>query len=321
MSEPTELLQGLVDRSRRLGADPELVVHGGGNTSSKGWGVDHLGRRRRSLLVKGSGSDLATVVARDFPALWLDDLLAVQDREAMTDEEMVAYLMRCLADPTAGRPSIETLLHAFLPATHVDHTHADTICALTKTPDGPRHVAAALGDDVAYVPYVRPGFALSRLVGDLAGARAVVLAHHGLVTWGETHEESEGLTRELVDRAGRYLEADTQRTGVTEPRHAPLRDPSSTWRPARPTSCWSGCGAGSPPAAAAARCCASTSRSGGSPTVPTWPRWPPWARPPPTTSCACTPGRSSSTARPRSTRPSTPGRPPTPRSSTGTGTC
>ena len=221
----SELLQGLVERSRRLGADPELVVHGGGNTSSKGWGVDHLGRRRRSLLVKGSGSDLATVVARDFPALWLDDLLAVQDREAMTDEEMVAYLMRCLADPTAGRPSIETLLHAFLPATHVDHTHADTICALTKTPDGPRHVAAALGDDVAYVPYVRPGFALSRLVGDLAGARAVVLAHHGLVTWGETHEESEGLTHELVDRADRYLWA--KGTGVTEPRHEPFRDPSS----------------------------------------------------------------------------------------------
>ncbi len=221
----SELLQGLVDRSRRLGADPELVVHGGGNTSSKGWGVDHLGRRRRSLLVKGSGSDLATVVARDFPALWLDDLLAVQEREAMTDEEMVAYLMRCLADPTAGRPSIETLLHAFLPATHVDHTHADTICALTKTPDGPRHVAAALGDDVAYVPYVRPGFALSRLVGALAGARAVVLAHHGLVTWGETHEESEGLTRELVDRADHYLGA--HRTGVTEPRQTPLRDPSS----------------------------------------------------------------------------------------------
>ncbi len=227
MSDASELLQGLVDRSRRLGSDPELVVHGGGNTSSKGWGVDHLGRRRRSLLVKGSGSDLATVVARDFPALWLDDLLAVQDREAMTDEEMVAYLLRCLADPTAGRPSIETLLHAFLPATHIDHTHADTICALTKTPDGPRHVAAALGDDVAYVPYVRPGFALSRLVGDLAGARAVVLAHHGLVTWGETHEESEVLTHELVDRAGRYLDAQSHRTGVTQPRHTPLHGPSS----------------------------------------------------------------------------------------------
>ncbi|MEA2705196.1 MAG: hypothetical protein QOD63_3141 [Actinomycetota bacterium] len=225
MSEPQELLQGLVERSRRLGSDPELVVHGGGNTSSKGWGVDHLGRRRRSLLVKGSGSDLATVVARDFPALWLDDLLAVQGREAMTDEEMVAYLLRCLADPTAGRPSIETLLHAFLPATHVDHTHADTICALTKTPDGPRHVAAALGDDVAYVPYVRPGFALSRLVGDLAGARAVVLAHHGLVTWGESHAESEDLTHELVDRAGRYLE--NQRTGATQPRPAPVHRPSS----------------------------------------------------------------------------------------------
>lgn len=205
-------------RSRRLGADPDLVVHGGGNTSSKGWAEDHLGRRRRVLAVKGSGSDMATSTPDDYPTLWLDDLLAVRHRVAMTDDEMVAHLLHCLADPRSRRPSIETLLHAFLPAAHVDHTHADAICALTKSAQAERHVAAALGDDVAFVPYVRPGFALSCRVGDLAGARAVVLAHHGLVTWGDTGEESEALTHDLVDRAGHYLRG---RPARREPRPSP----------------------------------------------------------------------------------------------------
>ena len=150
------------------------------------------------LRIKGSGSDLATIEARHFPGLRLDELLPLREREAMSDEEMVAYLARCLVEPDAPRPSIETLLHAFLPAAHVDHVHADAICALANAPDPEAAVHEVLGDDVAVVPYLRPGFELSKRVADLAGARAVVLAHHGLVTWGETHEESYGLTLELV---------------------------------------------------------------------------------------------------------------------------
>src|SRR5262249_29506989 len=116
----------------------------------------------------------------------------------MTDEEMVAYLARCLVEPDSARPSIETLLHAFLPAAHVDHVHADAICALANAPDPAAAVHEVLGPDVAVVDYIRPGFDLSKRVAELASARAVVLAHHGLVTWGETHEESYGLTLELV---------------------------------------------------------------------------------------------------------------------------
>ena len=123
----------------------------------------------------------------------------------MTDEEMVAYLARCLVEPEAARPSIETLLHAFLPAAHVDHVHADAICSLANAPDPVAAVRDALGPDVAVVDYLRPGFELSKRVAELADARAVVLAHHGLVTWGDTHEESYGLTLELVERAGDYL--------------------------------------------------------------------------------------------------------------------
>jgi rhamnose utilization protein RhaD (predicted bifunctional aldolase and dehydrogenase)/NAD(P)-dependent dehydrogenase (short-subunit alcohol dehydrogenase family) len=191
------LIDALVERSRRIGADPALVLHGGGNTSSKGL-VDGV----RVLWIKGSGSDLATCEAGDFAALQLDDLLALRERDAMSDEEMVAAVRRAMLDPDAPRPSIETLLHAWLPATDVDHVHADAICALANAPDPHAAVHDALGGDIAVVDYLRPGFALSKRVADCADARAIVLAHHGLVTWGD---DSCALTRELVDRAAAYV--------------------------------------------------------------------------------------------------------------------
>lgn len=192
------MIDALVERSRLIGSDPALVLHGGGNTSTKGV-VDGV----RVLWIKGSGSDLATCEARDFAALRLDDLLALRERDAMSDEEMVAAVRRALIDPDAPRPSIETLLHAWLPAADVDHVHADAICALANAPDPSAAVRDALGDGVAVVDYLRPGFELSKRVADAAdGARALVLAHHGLVTWGD---DSYALTRELVERAAAYV--------------------------------------------------------------------------------------------------------------------
>jgi rhamnulose-1-phosphate aldolase/alcohol dehydrogenase len=198
-------LDRLVARSRLIGSDPMLVLFGGGNTSSKILERDHLGRERWVLRIKGSGSDLATIEPGQFSGVWLDDVLPLRERERLSDEEMLAYLSRCLVTADEPRPSIETLLHAFLPALHVDHVHADAICALANAPDPAAAVHGALGDDVAVVDYIRPGFELSRRVAELSGARAIVLAHHGLVTWGDTHEESYGLTLELVERAREYL--------------------------------------------------------------------------------------------------------------------
>ncbi len=198
-------LELLVERSRRIGADPSLVLHGGGNTSTKLVETDHAGRERRVLRIKSSGSDLATCEPHHFPGLWLDELLPLREREAMSDEEMTGYLARCMVDPGGPRPSIEALLHAFLPAAHVDHVHADAICALANAPDPEAAVHDALGADVAVVAYLRPGFELSKRVAEQADARAIVLAHHGLVTWGESHEESYGLTVELVERAAAYV--------------------------------------------------------------------------------------------------------------------
>jgi len=198
-------LEALVARSRAIGADASLVVNGGGNTSAKGEAVDHLGRTRRAIWVKASGGDLATGDASIYPSLWIDELEPLRGIARMDDAEMVRLVRRALVDPTARRPSIETLLHAFLPATHVDHVHADAICALTNTADGPAIVREALGEGWAYVDWLRPGFDLARQVADLAGRDGVVLAHHGLVTWDDDPDACLAKTRAAVAAADAFI--------------------------------------------------------------------------------------------------------------------
>ena len=133
-----EVLDGLVYRSNLLGADRALANQGGGNTSAKETLVDHTGREVRVLWVKGSGTDLATITAAGFAGLRLDDLVLLRGRAAMDDAAMVDHLLRSALRPDQPRPSIETLLHAFVPAAHIDHTHPDAAIALTSTPDGRR---------------------------------------------------------------------------------------------------------------------------------------------------------------------------------------
>jgi len=204
-------LQELVSRSQAIGADQSLVVFGGGNTSSKGDLTDHLGRMRDVLWVKGSGADMQYAVARDYPALYLEELLALRQFEGLDDETMTDYVTRALVDPTSRRPSIETLLHAFLPAKHIDHVHSDAICALTNHPDGPRAVREALGDGFAYVDWMRPSFSLSKIVGELGDAEGVILANHGLVVWDESSEVCLKKTHDAVARADKYLDSLTTR--------------------------------------------------------------------------------------------------------------
>lgn len=217
-------LERLIERSRRIGADRELVVHGGGNTSTKTLGRDHLGRERRVLVIKASGADLATIDGGGFAELYLDDLLTIRDALSMADDPMVAFVARCLVRPGV-RPSIETLLHAFLPAKDVDHVHADAICALTNTPDPARTVRDALGPGVAYVPYERPGFGLARRVAELAESEAVVLGHHGLVTWSDDGSSYER-TVELVRRAADHIAA-RRRSSNGGPGARPAGDPQA----------------------------------------------------------------------------------------------
>ncbi|HZC12802.1 MAG TPA: class II aldolase/adducin family protein, partial [Thermoleophilaceae bacterium] len=191
---PDEALGQVLLASHLLGADRAVANFGGGNTSAKGTTVDHAGREQDAIWVKGSGSDLATMERGDFTPLRLAEVLPLFEREEMSDEDMVAHLARCQLDPAAPRSSIETLLHAFVPAAHVHHTHPDAINVLAGADDGERLVGECFGAQAAWIPYIRPGFTLARQVGaavrENPGLKLVVLAKHGLVVWGETAEEA-----------------------------------------------------------------------------------------------------------------------------------
>jgi rhamnulose-1-phosphate aldolase/alcohol dehydrogenase len=203
-------LEALTYRSNLLGSDRALANIGGGNTSAKGTIVDHAGRETRVLWVKGSGTDLATISPAGFAVLRLDDVLPLREREQMDDASMVDYLVRSAVRPDQPRPSIETLLHAFLRAPQVDHTHPDAVIALTSSPDGPRLADEEFGDEAVWLDYQRPGFDMSRRIAELLeghpAARAVLLAKHGLVTWGETGDESYRATIEFVTRAAQAID-------------------------------------------------------------------------------------------------------------------
>jgi len=211
-------VERLVYRSRILGADPTVVNWKGGNTSAKVTETDHTGRSIRVVWVKGSGSDLGTIQADDFAALRLDEVLALESRDTMSDEAMVEYLLRCMLHPHQPRPSIETLLHAFLPFAHVDHTHPDAIIAFCTTRRGEALTAEAFGDRMVWVPYQRPGFALSKRVADAVRAqpacRAVFLAKHGLVTWGDDAEECYTNTVRMIEEGERFIAARATRRPV-----------------------------------------------------------------------------------------------------------
>ncbi|MBI2462375.1 MAG: bifunctional rhamnulose-1-phosphate aldolase/short-chain dehydrogenase [Candidatus Rokubacteria bacterium] len=202
-----EGLDLLVYASRLVGAEPSLVVWGGGNTSLKVTEPDLLGRPIRVLRVKGSGSDLKSIVARDFPGVLLEPILALLKRADMDDQEMVAYLARCLQEPDSPRPSIEALLHGFLPSEAVIHTHADAVVALTNNARGREAVQEVYGKDVALIPYRRPGFLLSKEVAEGVRAhpraRGVILEKHGLITWGGTLKEAYGATMEAIKVSAR----------------------------------------------------------------------------------------------------------------------
>lgn len=205
-----EGLAGLAYRSRCLGQDRGVVNIFGGNTSTKSIEKDHVGREVRVLWVKGSGSDIADITEKGFAGLRMDEVDPLFDRDTMTDEEMVAYLERCTFEPGRPRQSIETLLHAFVPATHVDHTHPDAVISIACASRGQEIMREIWGDRAAWVDYIRPGFDLSKQIGAAVrnnpNLECVVMGKHGLVTWGETQEECYASTMKIVGEAEAWLE-------------------------------------------------------------------------------------------------------------------
>jgi rhamnulose-1-phosphate aldolase/alcohol dehydrogenase len=204
-------LAELVYRSNIIGTDRRVCNFGGGNTSSKTIVKDFRGRDVEVMYVKGSGSDLASMKAGNFTGLRMDDIRPLFERAEMPDEEMVDYLVNCMIDSKHPRASIETLLHAFLPFKHVDHTHPDSIISLCCADNGKALAKEIFGDRFVWVPYVRPGFNLSKMIaeGVLANPNAelVLMEKHGLVTWGETSEECYAQTIKIISEAEAFIES------------------------------------------------------------------------------------------------------------------
>jgi rhamnose utilization protein RhaD (predicted bifunctional aldolase and dehydrogenase)/NAD(P)-dependent dehydrogenase (short-subunit alcohol dehydrogenase family) len=218
--------------ARLIGGEPALVLHGGGNTSVKATATTRLGELIDVLHVKGSGWDLATIEPEGHPAVRIEPLRQLRRLERLTDEAMVNELRINLLDASAPNPSVETLLHALLPAAFVDHTHADAILALADQPDAQRIFSTIFGRGLVWVPYVMPGFALAkrcaeafeRVAAEIEPA-VMVLEKHGLFTWGESDRESYERTIDAVTRAELY--ASEHRRPVS----GPSRPPETRARP------------------------------------------------------------------------------------------
>jgi rhamnose utilization protein RhaD (predicted bifunctional aldolase and dehydrogenase)/NAD(P)-dependent dehydrogenase (short-subunit alcohol dehydrogenase family) len=210
-SEAANDLELRVYTSRLLGQDPDLVLHGGGNTSIKGVCDDVFGEARSTLFVKGSGWDLRTIEAAGFPAVDLDYLIRLADLPSLSDSEMMRQLRMALFDPTAPTPSVEAILHALIPFKVVDHSHADAVVAISNTANGEAALKEIYGERVLILPYIMPGFILAQQVAEAArdcdwqSLDGIVLMHHGIFTFAEDAKDSYEAMISLVAKAEDYL--------------------------------------------------------------------------------------------------------------------
>ena len=191
-----------------LGRDHNLVLHGGGNTSVKTTFTNILGEGLPVIFVKASGYDLAKMGPEGYTLLDLGYLKKLRALPELSDEDMVHEFRTHILDSRAANPSIETLVHVFIPKKFIDHTHADAILALTNQPNGQELVRNALGNDVLILEYVKPGFKLALAAAAFEaspGSRAMVWMRHGLVSWGDTARESYETTIDLITKAEAYL--------------------------------------------------------------------------------------------------------------------
>jgi rhamnose utilization protein RhaD (predicted bifunctional aldolase and dehydrogenase)/NAD(P)-dependent dehydrogenase (short-subunit alcohol dehydrogenase family) len=180
--------------TRLLGGDPRLVLHGGGNTSVKTRMKEVSGKTIDVLCVKGSGWDMGAIEPRGLPALRIDALQDLRPLASLSDEDMVNAQRGALLDSTSPNPSVETLLHTFLPQKFIDHTHSTAVLAVTDQPDGAKIAADIYGDRAALVPYVMPGFDLAIKAAEVYEANpeveGLILLKHGIFSFGETAREA-----------------------------------------------------------------------------------------------------------------------------------
>ena len=205
--------------SRLLGSDPELVLHGGGNTSVKTSLNLITGEQIEALCVKGSGWDLATIEPEGHPAVRLDELTKLKNLKTLSDEDMVAIQRRNLLNPNSPNPSVETLLHAFLPEKFIDHTHSIAILSIANQENALEICDEIYGKSVAIVPYVMPGFDLAlkasayyeearrRAEESNTNLEGMILLKHGIFSFASTAKESYSRMINLVDKANKFLQS------------------------------------------------------------------------------------------------------------------
>jgi len=195
--------------TRLLGGDPKLVLHGGGNTSVKTRMRDLAGDEVETLCVKGTGADMAAIEPAGMPALRLDALRRLRAQDNIADENIVRVLRANLLDPSAPNPSVETLLHAFMPHKFVDHTHPTALLGLIDQPDGEKRARDAYGGRLGLVPYNRPGFGLAKLAAQVFDAdpkvSGLILHKHGIFTFSAEAQEAYETMIEMVSIAEQRL--------------------------------------------------------------------------------------------------------------------
>jgi len=206
-----DLLKLRVYTSRLLGQDPDLVLHGGGNTSVKLEEKNLFGDAQKLLYVKGSGWDLGTIEAEGFAPVKLEVLKRMADLKYLSDTDMVREQRSAMTNPSAPNPSVEAILHAIIPFKFVDHTHADAVVTVTNTPDGGARIKEIYGENVVIVPYVMPGFILAKTVYEMTKntdwlkCEGMILLNHGVFTFDDDPRKSYEKMIEMVTKAEEYL--------------------------------------------------------------------------------------------------------------------
>ncbi len=194
--------------TRLLGGEPRLVLHGGGNTSVKTRVKDLLGDEWDVLCVKGSGWDMAVIEPPGLPAVKLAPLLKARKLDKLTDEDMVALQRANLIDPASPNPSVETLLHAFLPHKFVDHTHSTAVLAIVDQENSEELSRKVFGNKMGFVPYIKPGFDLAKAAAEIfeqdTSVEGLILDKHGIFTFGDTAEQAYGRMIDHVTAAEDY---------------------------------------------------------------------------------------------------------------------
>ena len=195
--------------SRLIGFNPDLVMHGGGNTSVKVDRTNIYGEKERVLHIKGSGWDLDTLQAPGLPGVRLDPLCKLRQLRNLSDEEMVNIQRNNLLDSTSPNPSVETLLHAFLPHKFVDHTHATPFLILANLPKAREVCKEIFGDKLAVVPYIMPGFALAKKAAEIyeknPHVEGLLLLNHGHFAFGDTAKESYQKIVDHTNQVAKYF--------------------------------------------------------------------------------------------------------------------